>query len=95
LLESTANPFVMSLTRGITAAVTALTEYKLRLSRVERDPVPDHERVFECIAARDARGAKEAMINLIRLAIHDMPSSQRPRPPAGTAAAGAAYILPT
>lgn len=95
LLESTANPFVVSLTRGITAAVNALTEYKLRLSKVVRDPVRDHEEVFEGIAARDARAAREAMINLIRLAILDMPSRQRPRPPAGTAAAGAAYILPT
>lgn len=93
LLESTANPFVMSLTKGITAAVNALTEYKLRLAKLVRDAVPDHEDVFECIAARDARAAKEAMINLIRLAILDMPSKQRPRPPAGTAAAGAAYIL--
>lgn len=95
LLEATANPFVMSLTKGITAAVNALTEYKMRLSKLARDPVPDHEQVFECIAARDARAAKEAMINLIRLAILDMPSNQRPKPPAGTAAASAAYILPT
>jgi DNA-binding FadR family transcriptional regulator len=95
LLESTANPFVMSLTKGITAAVNALTEYKLRLSKLVRDPVQDHELVFESIAARDPRAAKDAMINLIRLAVLDMPSSQRPKPPAGTAAASAAYILST
>jgi DNA-binding FadR family transcriptional regulator len=86
LLESTANPFVMSLTRGITAAVNALTEYKLRLSRVERDPVPDHQRVFERIAARDGQGAREAMVRLIRLAV-DRPRRQRPRPLARTATA--------
>jgi DNA-binding FadR family transcriptional regulator len=78
LLESTFNPFVVSLTRGVTGAITALTEFKLRLARVLRDPVPDHERVYEAIAAKDSHAAREAMNDLIRLAILDMPRKQRP-----------------
>ena len=80
LLSATANPFVVSLTNGVTAAVNALTEYKLRLAKVERDPVPDHLRVYDAIAAKDTEGAREAMLRLIKLAVLDMPAKERPRP---------------
>lgn len=93
LLESTFNPFVISLTKGVTAAITALSEYKLRITRMRRDPVPDHRRVFDAIDARDANEAREAMEDLIRFAILDMPSEQRPRPSAGVVAARSAYLF--
>jgi DNA-binding FadR family transcriptional regulator len=80
LLAATANPFVISLTKGVTAAVNSLTEFKLRLAKIERDPVPDHFRVFDAIAAKDPDAAREAMIRLIRLAVLDMPVKQRPQP---------------
>jgi DNA-binding FadR family transcriptional regulator len=85
LLAGTANPFVISLTKGVTAAVDSLTLFKLRLAKVKRDPVPDHLRVFEAIRDKDAEAAHEAMEILIRLAILDMPASQRPRPPGRSA----------
>jgi DNA-binding GntR family transcriptional regulator len=69
---------VISLTKGVTAAVDALTQYKLGLRMVERTPVPDHERVFKAIANRDAEGAHKAMVRLIRLAILDLPADRRP-----------------
>jgi DNA-binding FadR family transcriptional regulator len=94
LLAATANPFVISLTKGVTGAVNALTEFKLRISKVERNPVPDHVRVYDAIAAKDAEGAREAMIRLIRLAVLDMPAKQRPRPPAGSSITDAAYFMP-
>jgi DNA-binding FadR family transcriptional regulator len=78
LLAATGNPFVISLTKGVTAAVDALTQYKLGLRMVERTPVPDHERVFKAIANRDAEGAHKAMVRLIRLAILDLPADRRP-----------------
>jgi len=81
LLAATANPFLMSLTNGVTAAVDSLTQYKLRLHKVKRDPVPDHGRVLEAIVARDADAARDAMTQLIRLAILDMPVDQRPSHP--------------
>ena len=84
LLAATANPFVISLTNGVTAAVNSLTEFKQRLVRIKRDPVPDHLRVYDAIAAKDADAAREAMIKLIRLAVLDMPAAQRPRPPSGS-----------
>lgn len=79
LLAATANPFVISLTKGVTAAVNALTEFKQRIAKLERDPVPDHLRVFDAIAAKDADGAREAMTRLIRLAVLDTPARLRPR----------------
>jgi DNA-binding FadR family transcriptional regulator len=79
LLAATGNPFVISLTNGVTSAVNALTEYKLRIAKVLRDAVPDHFRVFDAIAAKDAERARAAMLRLIRLALLDMPAKQRPR----------------
>jgi DNA-binding FadR family transcriptional regulator len=78
LLDSTCNPFVISMTRSVTAAITALTEFKLRLSPVQHDPVPDHERVYDAIVAQDDVAARDAMLELIRLAILDLPASEQP-----------------
>lgn len=80
LLAATANPFIVSLTNGVTAAVNALTEFKQRIAPLKRDPAPDHWRVYDAIAAKDAEGARAAMGELIRLAIMDTPIRQRPKP---------------
>ena len=76
----------MSLTNGVTAAVNALTEFKQRIAPLKRDPIPDHWRVYDAIAAKDAEGARAAMAELIRLAIMDTPIKQRPKPPVAGAA---------
>jgi DNA-binding FadR family transcriptional regulator len=83
LLAATGNPFVASLTNGVTAAVNALTEFKQRIAPLKRDPVPDHLRVFDAIAAKDAGAARDAMAELIRLAIMDTPVKKRPKPASG------------
>ncbi|HUQ11809.1 MAG TPA: FCD domain-containing protein [Steroidobacteraceae bacterium] len=83
LLAATGNPFVVSLTNGVTAAVTALTEFKQRIAPLKRDPVPDHLRVYDAIAAKDAPAARDAMAELIRLAIMDTPVKKRPKPASG------------
>jgi DNA-binding FadR family transcriptional regulator len=82
LLLATGNPFIVSLTNGVTAAVNALTEFKQRIAPLKRDPVPDHWRVYDAIAAKDAEAARAAMAELIRLAIMDTPIKQRPKPSA-------------
>ena len=94
LLAATANPFVMSLTNGVTAAVNSLTLFKQRLAKIDRDPVPDHVRVYDAIAAKDPEAARDAMTRLIRLAIADMPVRQRPRRPAGPKITERAYFMP-
>ncbi|MFO7306216.1 MAG: FadR/GntR family transcriptional regulator [Gammaproteobacteria bacterium] len=79
LLRATCNPFIISLTNSVTAAVQALTEFKIRGAALKRDPVPDHVRVYEAIAAKDAERARAEMSELIRLAILDTPMKQRPK----------------
>src|SRR4051812_22407232 len=81
LLLATGNPFIVSLTNGVTAAVDALTEFKLRIAPLKRDASPDHWRVYDAVAAKDAERARAAMTELIRLAIMDTPVKQRPRGP--------------
>lgn len=80
LLAATQNPFIVSMANGVTAAVNSLTEFKLRVTDMDRNPVPDHVRVYDAIAAKDANGASKAMAKLIRLAILDMPVEHWPRP---------------
>jgi DNA-binding FadR family transcriptional regulator len=83
LLAATGNPFMVSLINGVTAAVDALTAFKLRIEPLRRDPAPDHWRVYEAIAARDADAARAAMNELVRLALQDTPmTAARARPAA-------------
>lgn len=71
LLSASGNPFLMSLSSSVTAAVTWSTMFKERTQRLRRDAVPDHIKIYEAIAARDANAARTAMIELIDLAFTD------------------------
>ncbi|MGH8316602.1 MAG: FadR/GntR family transcriptional regulator [Steroidobacteraceae bacterium] len=71
LLEASGNPFLASLESGVAAAVAWTTVFKQRKRPLPRDPMPDHERVYEAVAARDARAAHESMAELVRLALLD------------------------
>ena len=78
LLRATRNPFIISLTNGVAAAVHALTEFKQREKALTRDPLPEHWQVFHAIEAKDTERARTAMAELIRLAITDMPVKRWP-----------------
>jgi DNA-binding FadR family transcriptional regulator len=80
LLLATNNPFIVSLTNGVTAAVDALTEFKQRIAPIKRDATPDHWRVYDAVVAKDPEHARAAMAELIRLALLDTPVKHRPRP---------------
>ncbi len=71
LLEASGNPFLASLTSGIAAAVTWTTIFKQRKGPIPRNPLPDHERVYRAVAARDEAAARAAMTELVRLALLD------------------------
>lgn len=71
LLEAAGNPFLISLSSGIGAAVAWTTIYKARLRRLLRDPVPDHRDVYESIAAGDPFAAHAAMKHLVDMALKD------------------------
>jgi DNA-binding FadR family transcriptional regulator len=71
LLDATHNPFIISLTSGVSAAINATTVFKSRKGPLRRDPMPDHVRVFEAIAAKNPLEAQQAMSELIALARED------------------------
>src|SRR5262249_42906514 len=77
LLEATGNPFIISLTSGVSAAISTTTIFKQRKGPLRRDPMPDHLRVFDAIAAKDPAQAQKAMSELINLARADTPSPRR------------------
>jgi DNA-binding FadR family transcriptional regulator len=79
LLSATGNPFIVSLTNGVNAAIRTTTIFKQRRRPLRRDPLPDHVRVFKAIAAGQAARAGQAMSELIRLARLDTPTTTRPR----------------
>ena len=90
LLEAADNPFLASFTSGVAAGVAWTTIYKQRKSPLARDPIPDHERVYEAVAKRDATGARDAMTSLIRLALLDTTrNNKKPATPVGAAKRGA------
>lgn len=71
LLEASGNAFLTSFTSGVAAGVAWTTIYKQRKSPLARDPIPDHQRVYDAVAKGDAAGARESMTTLIRLALLD------------------------
>lgn len=71
LLDASGNPFLISLSSGIAAAVAWTTIYKARLKRLARDPIPDHRDVYEAIAAGDPFAAHAAMKHLVDMALKD------------------------
>ena len=79
LLLASRNPFVVSLTSGVGAAVAWTTIFKQRHKPLPRDPVPDHVRVYEAVRAADSKAAHAAMLRLIELAQQDMANSGKPK----------------
>lgn len=65
LISAARNPFLSSLSEGICAAVGLATIFRLRQSNPTRDPVPDHWRVFDAVAAGNQDAARSAMVSLI------------------------------
>src|SRR3546814_2496855 len=59
LLEASGNPFLVTLTSGVGAAVAWTTIFKQRHMPLSRDPIPDHRRVFEAVAARSEEHTSE------------------------------------
>ena len=71
LVLATRNEALVSLSSSIEAAVAWSTRFKVRHNALTRDPIPDHERVFEAIARGDGSAARWAMETLIRMALQD------------------------
>ncbi len=80
LLQATHNPFLVSLATSVGAAIHITTVFKQRHQPLRRNPMPDHDRVYEAIAMKEPARARAAMRGLIRLARIDTASETRRRP---------------
>src|SRR5665213_4269231 len=58
LLEATHNPFLVSLATSVGAAIHITTVFKQRYQPLRRNPMPDHDRVYEAIVAKDPARAR-------------------------------------
>lgn len=71
MLEATGNDAVLALASSIMSAIAWTTLYKQRKRRLPRDPLPDHVDVLEAIRAANPSRARDAMAELVRLALAD------------------------
>lgn len=71
VLEATRNAPLCTLSSSIGAAVRWTTIFKQRDRELPRDPMPDHWKVFDAIAAGRADQARQAMERLVNLALDD------------------------
>lgn len=71
VLAATRNRALVALSSSIGAAVRWTTIFKQRKRRLPRDPMPDHWRVFDAIAAGGPDAARGAMHDLVSLALED------------------------
>lgn len=71
ILQATRNDAIIVLSASIGAAVHWTTQFKHRARTLPRNPIPDHARVYDAIAAGDPDGASEAMRALVELALED------------------------
>lgn len=75
ILHATHNDALVTLSASIGAAVSWTTQFKQRARALPRNPIPDHARVYEAIAAGDGQAASDAMRALVDLALDDTRSS--------------------
>jgi len=79
MLEATRNGAIIALASSIMAAIAWTTLYKQRKRGLVRDPIPDHRNLFDAIANADSAAARDAMSELVRLALADTEKSLRKR----------------
>ena len=75
ILRATRNDALIVLSASMGAAVTWTTQFKQRARALPRNPIPDHRRVLDAIAASDAAGASAAMRLLVDQALEDTQSA--------------------
>jgi DNA-binding FadR family transcriptional regulator len=83
IIRLTGNPFLITLSSGITAAVKLTTKYKLRRPEVVRNATIEHLRVYEAIRSRDPDLAALEVEKLIDSALESTLTERKaaiPRP---------------
>ena len=72
ILAAARNEPLAALASTVGAAVRWTTRFKQRKHGLPRDPLPEHLRVHQAIAAGDPEAARREMSELLRLALADM-----------------------
>ncbi|PZQ61938.1 MAG: GntR family transcriptional regulator [Sphingomonas taxi] len=75
ILRATRNDALIVLSASIGAAIHWTTQFKQRARALPRNPIPDHVRVYDAIAAQDVEAATAAMRTLVDLALEDTRSA--------------------
>ena len=75
VLRATGNDALIVLSASIGAAIHWTTQFKQRARALPRNPIPDHVRVYDAIAAQDVEAATAAMRTLVDLALEDTRSA--------------------
>jgi DNA-binding FadR family transcriptional regulator len=75
ILKATANEPLITLAATISAAIEWTNIFKQRRKRLERDPLPEHKRLYAAIAEGDSDKAIATSRELIRLALLDTKKS--------------------
>lgn len=78
ILRASHNDALVVLSASIGAAVNLTTQFKQRRRELPRNPIPDHVRVYDAIAAQDPAAATDAMRVLVDLALEDTRVAMRP-----------------
>jgi DNA-binding FadR family transcriptional regulator len=74
LLDAARNEALVSLATSVAAAVRWTTRFKHQHRKHPRDPLPEHKALRDAIASRRPEVARNAMEELLRLALADMPN---------------------
>ncbi len=83
ILRATGNEALIVLSSSISAAVNWTTVFKQRGGTFPRNAIPDHRRVFDAISEGNQEAARNAMHNLIELALEDTRHSMQAQPVQG------------
>lgn len=78
ILQASQNDALITLSASIGAAVSWTTQFKQRSRALPRNPIPDHVKVYDAIAAQDGDAAELAMKDLVELALEDTRLSMEP-----------------
>jgi len=77
ILAAARNAPLITLASSIGAAVSWTTIYKQRKRGLPRDPLPEHEKLYDAVVAGDPAAARARMVELVRLALEDTELSLR------------------
>lgn len=72
MMEATGNEALSSLAGSVSAAVQWTTHFKQRARGTPRDPLPEHQALYDALAARQPELARRTADKLIALALKDM-----------------------